>query len=244
MTWKKAETQSNNIMQKNNLLEYITESLKHTGIYYFSNDIPVWTEDPLPDSINLDKVFASVKRLIPSDYLKYLHAVRIGMFDEMYDRELNALYKDGVLYVSNMQDNDEDMVDDIIHEIAHAVEQHNHDFIYEDETVLLEFLGKRKRLHDLLKSEGYDVKIEQFLAVKYDYDFDMFLFQDIGYPILEPLTLGLFLSPYSVTSLNEYFAVGFETNYMKETNYIKKICPKLAEKINYLDEIAHEYTTY
>ena len=35
----------------------------------------------------------------------------------------------------------------------------------------------------------------------------MFLFQDIGYPVLETLTLGLFVSPYSVTSINEYFAV-------------------------------------
>ena len=120
-------------------------------------------------------------------------------------------------------------------------EENNSEIIYEDETIMVEFLGKRKRLYELLKSEGYDVTIEQFLTTTYDYDFDMFLFQDIGYPVLETLTLGLFVSPYSVTSINEYFAVGFENFYMGEANYIKKICPILSEKLYYLDELTYEY---
>jgi hypothetical protein len=225
---------------KNNLLEYVKHSKKNAGIYYL-NDIPVWTEDPLPDSIDLRQILLDVAKRLPKIYLKYIQAVRIGIFEEMLERELNALYKDGVLYVSNMQDNNTDMLDDIIHEIAHAVEEHNHDLVYGDEGVFLEFLGKRKRLYELLKSEGYDVTIEQFLTTTYDYDFDMFLFQDIGYPVLETLTLGLFVSPYSVTSINEYFAVGFENFYMGEANYIKKICPILSEKLYYLDELTYEY---
>ena len=225
---------------KNNLLEYIRNSKENAGIYYL-NDIPVWTEDPLPDYIDLRQVLLSVAKQLPNVYLKYIQAVRIGIFEEMLEKELNALYKDGVLYVSNMQDNNTDMLDDIIHEIAHAVEDHNHDLVYGDEKVLLEFLGKRKRLYELLKSEGYDVTIEQFLTATYDYDFDMFLFQDIGYPVLETLTLGLFLSPYSVTSINEHFAVGFENFYMDESNYVKKICPILLEKIFYLDELTYDY---
>ena len=225
---------------KNNLLEFVRNSKENAGIYYL-NDIPVWTEDPLPDSIDLRQVLLDVAKRLPNIYLKYIQAVRIGIFEEMLEKELNALYKDGVLYVSNMQDSNTDMLDDIIHEVAHAVEDHNHDLVYGDEKVLLEFLGKRKRLYELLKSEGYDVTIEQFLTTTYDYDFDMLLFQDIGYPILETLTLGLFLSPYSVTSINEYFAVGFENFYMDETNYVKKICPILLEKIFYLDELTYDY---
>ena len=225
---------------KNNLLEYIRKSKENTGIYYL-NDIPVWTEDPLPDSINLRQVLLDVAKRLPNVYLKYIQAVRIGIFEEMLEKELNALYKDGVLYVSNMQDNNMDMLDDIIHEISHAVEEHNHDLVYEDEEVFLEFLGKRKRLYGLLKSEGYDVTIEQFLTTAYDYDFDMFLFQEIGYPVLETLTLGLFLSPYSVTSINEYFAVGFENFYMGEANYIEKICPILLKKLYYLDELTYDH---
>ena len=225
---------------KNNLLEYIRKSTENAGIYYL-NDIPVWAEDPLPDYINLRQVLLDVAKRLPNIYLKYIQAIRIGIFEEMLEKELNALYKDGVLYVSNMQDNNTDMLDDIIDEIAHAVEEHNHDLVYGDEGVFLEFLGKRKRLYGLLKSEGYDVTIEQFLTTTYDYDFDMFLFQDIGYPVLETLTLGLFLSPYSVTSINEYFAVGFENFYMGEASYIKKICPILLKKLYHLDELTYDH---
>jgi hypothetical protein len=168
-------------------------------------------------------------------------AVRIGMFEEMIERQINAMYKDGVLYISNVQNNNEDMLDDIIHEIAHAVEEHNSELIYQDERLMVEFLGKRKRLFSLLKNEGYNVNIEQFMNTKYNFDFDMFLFQEVGYPILETLTMGLFLSPYSITSINEYFGVGFEQFYLEEANYIAKICPVLYQKINYLDELTMDY---
>ena len=92
-----------------------------------------------------------------------------------------------------------------------------------------------------MKSQGYDVKIEEFLKVKYDYDFDMFLFQEIGYPKLNNLVIGLFPGAYSVTSLSEYFATGFERYYMKEGNKLSKMCPVLIRKIDYLDELANEY---
>jgi hypothetical protein len=196
------------------MLEYLRESMKSPGIYYLNNDIPVWTEDPLPSTINLKQVLEQVENLIPSVFLGYIQAVRIGMFDEMIERSVNALYKDGVLYITNMQDDNQDIIDDIIHEISHAVEQNNAEMIFHDGNVQQEFIGKRKRLYNLLKSEGFDVIIEQFLKPEYDEDFDMFLFQDVGYPVLSTIADGLFLSPYSITSINEYFAIGFESFYI------------------------------
>ena len=159
----------------------------------------------------------------------------------MINRELNAMYKDNVLYISNFQSDEEDMHDDIIHEIAHAVEEHNSDLIYGDEKLMVEFLGKRKRLFNLLKSKGFNVKLKEFLQVGYSYEFDMFLFQEIGYPLLNNLVMGLFPGAYSVTSLSEYFATGFERYYMREGKKISKMCPVLIKKIDYLDEVANEY---
>ena len=106
---------------------------------------------------------------------------------------------------------------------------------------MVEFLGKRKRLFNLLKSQGFNVKLKEFLQVKYDYDFDMFLFQEVGYPLLNNIVMGLFPGAYSVTSLNEYFATGFERYYMREGKKISKMCPVLTKKIDYLDELANEY---
>ena len=222
-------------------LLYIQESISRSGIYYLNKEIPVWSDDPLPEYINLRAVLDKIETMLPNDYFKYVDAMKIGTFPEMIDRELNAMYNDGVLYVSNFQSSEEDMYDDIIHEIAHAVEDNNRDLIYGDERLMVEFLGKRKRLYSILKSQGYDVTLKEFLNVSYDEDFDMFLYQEIGYTKLNNLVMGLFPGAYSVTSLNEYFAVGFERYYMREGKSLSKMCPVLIKKIDLLDELANEY---
>jgi hypothetical protein len=223
------------------LIGYLKESVQRSGIYYLMGEIPVWSEDPLPEHINLRAVLDKMEQMLPSAYFTYVDAVKIGTFPEMINRELNAMYKDGVLYISNFQASEEDMYDDIIHEVAHAVEDNNRDLIYGDQRIMVEFLGKRKRLYSILKNEGYDVTMEEFLNVNYDEDFDMFLYQDIGYTKLNSLVMGLFPGAYSVTSLSEYFAVGFERFYMKEGKRLSKMCPVLMKKIDLLDELANEY---
>ncbi len=223
------------------LIGYLKESVQRSGIYYLMGEIPVWSEDPLPEHINLRAVLDKIEEMMPAAYFRYVDAVKIGTFPEMIDRELNAMYSEGVLYISNFQASEEDMYDDIIHEMAHAVEDHKRELIYGDQRLMVEFLGKRKRLYSILKSQGYDVILEEFLNVNYDEGFDMFLYQDIGYEKLNNLVMGLFPGAYSVTSLAEYFAVGFEQYYMKEGKKLSKMCPILIKKIDLLDEIANEY---
>ena len=223
------------------LIGYLKESVQRSGIYYLMGEIPVWSEDPLPEHINLRAVLDKIEEMMPAAYFRYVDAVKIGTFPEMIDRELNAMCSEGVLYISNFQASEEDMYDDIIHEMAHAVEDHNRELVYGDQRLMVEFLGKRKRLYSILKNEGYDVILEEFLNVNYDEDFDMFLYQDIGYEKLNNLVMGLFPGAYSVTSLAEYFAVGFERYYMKEGRKLKNMCPVLMMKIDLLDEIANEY---
>ena len=151
------------------LLLYIKESISNSGIYYLNGEIPVWSDDPLPEYISLSAVINKIEKIIPPAYFRYIHAVKIGTYSEMIDREINAMYKDGVLYVSNLQADETDMLDDIIHEIAHAVEENNSEIIYEDETIMVEFLGKRKRLLDILKQEGYNVRDYENLKPKYSF---------------------------------------------------------------------------
>ena len=63
------------------------------------------------------------------------------------------MYKDQVFYVSHKQDNEEDLVDDLIHETAHLVEEDYTRLIYEDNKLLSEFLSKREQLYNLLDSD-------------------------------------------------------------------------------------------
>ncbi len=37
-------------------------------------------------------------------------------------RSFNSVYEDGAIYITNDQDDELDMVDDIVHEAAHAIE--------------------------------------------------------------------------------------------------------------------------
>ena len=64
----------------------------------------------------------------------------------------------------------------------------------------------------------------------------MFLLNDVGYATLTQLTVGLFLSPYGVTSLAEYFAEGFESYVLRDKKSVKEISPACFIKINGLME--------
>ena len=98
-------------------------------------------------------------------------------------------------------------------------------------------MGKRKRLLDLLKQEGYTEYITAFNNTNYSRAFDEYLHQTIGYPLLQTLTQGLFLSPYSITSLREYFAIGFEEYFIKDRDYLKRVSPQLYNKIEFVVEL-------
>ena len=114
-----------------------------------------------------------------------------------------------------------------------ALEEMNMETIYGDNTLRQEFLGKRKRLLDILNQEGYNILGYDLLDPNFSLELDQFLFSEIGYPNLTSLTMGLFVSPYGITSLSEYFANGFEKYLMKFENrkYLKNISPFLHTKI-------------
>jgi len=148
---------------------------------------------------------------------------------------------DGAIYTTNKQDNDEDMLDDILHEYAHAVEKHYNVQIYSDNAVESEFLTKRLKLETLLDYEGYDVDEYNFANPDYDLNFDIFLHNEIGYEKIRNLDQGMFLNSYSITSLSEYFATSFEEYYLRNRRIVKKIAPATFIKIDLIHRGDIEY---
>ena len=128
------------------------------------------------------------------------------------------------------------MIDDVVHEIAHAVENRYKDFIYEDETIKNEYYGKLKKLKNYLSFDGYDIRGISFFNEKYDEKFDNFLSNDIGYDKLSGYINNLFLAPYSTTSLKEYFARGFEEFFLGNRLDLKTISPYVYKKLLLLIE--------
>ncbi len=78
-----------------------------------------------------------------------------------------------------------------------------------------EFLNKRMHLYNLLWSNNFKAPKKLFQQTEYDYEFDQFLYKDVGYAKLSNIVNGLFVSPYSPTSLREYFATGFTEFYLE-----------------------------
>ena len=77
----------------------------------------------------------------------------------------------------------------------------------------------------------------KFLNPEYSDEYDIYLYQDIGYPLLANFSLGLFTSPYAITSLREYFASGFEEYFLKDRKYLREISPVLYNKIELISEL-------
>jgi hypothetical protein len=206
--------------------------------FYTSNGIHVYVDSPLNnEELDLEEIISKVESVMPSHLLSEVEMVIVGWFDEFEERKINAFYKDGTLHVSNIQDDAEDMYDDIIHEIAHSIEEPYGYEIYGDKKIENEFLKKRKFLHDVLWKMGHKIPLSVFLDTEYNEDLDLFLYEKIGYDKLSSIVEGIFLSAYAPTSLREYFATGFTEYYLDSNHeYLKKISPELYKKLSLLQK--------
>lgn len=214
---------------KNNKKPVIREEkqLPHVNVLY---------KGQLPKGISFDYVFDEVTDKIPKKLFSDIKHIIIGDFDFLNKKNLNSLYHDNKLYISNKERNDESVLRDIIHEIAHSLEKKHEDEIYGDKTLQHEFINKRRRLFNQMSPYYPECHNFDFDDINYSDGFDKFLYKTVTYPKLSRLASGLFFTPYATTSLREYFADGFE-NYILFPEVRKDIymmCPQLYKKIRKL----------
>jgi len=212
---------------------WIQESIERSSKlkdHFKVNDVDVFIKDPLPDHVDAAFIFEYVSTRIPFFLLGNIEVIYVGVFPEMVERDINAFFEDGAIYVTNDQDDEMDMIEDIVHEISHAVEQRVGDLIYADGSLQREFTAKRKRLSNLM-SKKYNVPSDFEFNIEYDKDIDNFLFKDVGYDALGQMVRNIFLSAYSVTSISEYWAIGFEEMFLGDPQKIKSMCPVLFNRL-------------
>ena len=113
---------------------------------YNLGSVNVFIKDKLPEEIDPDFVFNYISSRIPFRLIKNVDIIYVGQFPEMTDRDINAYFEDGAIYVTNDQEEEMDMIDDLIHELAHAVENNNDEFIYGSGLLQRELMAKRERL--------------------------------------------------------------------------------------------------
>ena len=218
------------------LSNYIKEKqkkLNQKSDFYTPSGLHVYYKDSIDNNdVDMEKVVSKFEASVPQHLRSEVEMIVVGIFEEFAERDINAFYKDGAIYVSNIQDDNQDLYDDLIHELSHSLESAHGYFIYGDERVKDEFLRKRRHLHDILWARGFKAPMAFFMDVEYNKEFDMFLYEKIGYDKLTSIMTGMFINPYAATSLSEYFATGFVEFYINNDHeYLKRLSPSLYEKI-------------
>ncbi len=216
-------------------MNWISESVKRSKVlkdHYKLYDIDVYIKDRLPEHIDVDFVLKYISTLLPGYILKKIDIIYVGEFPEILDKNhFTALYKDGAIYISNKQHDEHDMIEDFIHEIAHSIEHLFDELVYADGKIIREFLGKRQKLYYFLKANNLNPPDTIQTNANFDHKIDDYFYNKVGYAKLASLVAGLFLSPYSCTSVREYFATGLQEYVQGDKKYLKKTCPSLFIKL-------------
>ena len=215
-------------------LQQRQKMLEQSNNFYTSTGIHVYTKDKMMnDLVDLEVVVSQLEAKLPDHLRDGVEMIIVGQFDEFAERDINAFYKDGALYVSNFQTDNDDLLDDLIHETAHSVEEQYGMEIYADQKIKNEFLRKREHLYNILSKMNMATDKQRFMDTEYEQEFDEYLFNDVGYDKLSEILKGVVVTPYAVTSLREYFATAFTEFYLHPDshNYLKKVSPEVYKKL-------------
>ena len=183
--------------------------------------ISVIIKDPIDFKMSTSDLKNTVESL-PDHFLTDIDYIIFGQFDFLKKKGYAASYLDGAIYASNTQQDNTDILDDIIHEIGHSVEEKYKEFVYSDMELEREFLKKRNQLQKEFQMAGVSIPDEKMNNPEYDESLDRHFSEVVGYPNMTVFTQGIFYSPYGSTSLREYFANGFEAYFFSQRLVLKE----------------------
>ena len=206
---------------------------------FYVGELRVYIKEPLPEHINAKECFSYILRKMPKIFYQNLDKVFIGQFPFLKSRQVDAIYKDRCIYITNNQETNDSLIADVIHEIAHAFEDTKRDEIYGDQEIKKEFLSKRQALYQALHTNNMivdEIEKHEFYDVSYSEKFDNYLYKTVGYNKLGPLISNIFISPYAATCLREYFANAFEIFFVNDLSLVQNYTPSVYKKlIQYLE---------
>lgn len=207
-------------------VKYIQESYKKMKQYSIY-DIPIIIKDEFVEDIDLEYITSTLEKLLPKRLVDGLDIIYVGHFEELQQKEVNALYLNNAIYVTNVQSSESDLIDDIVHEAAHFVEEKYTGNIYGGSHIENEFLKKRNRLFDILEDKGYEVPEKFRHTIEYNKAIDDYFYKFVGYPVLRDMIGNLFISAYSVTDIREYFAISFENYILGNKSEVRETTPSV-----------------
>ena len=217
------------------MIEYINKK-QTENIYNMLHGIDVNIIDELKNKIDIKDAFLELTSLIPKKFFKNIDIIYIGKFDILKKRNLDALFLDGAIYLSNNQKDKSDLMGNIVHEVAHNVISLTNGEVFKINNLESEFIKKRKSVFNRIRAQKKTADLKSFLNPYFNQTFDDYLFKEIGYDLLNILSYDIVVNPYSLTSIEEYFATGFDYYFLKDRRFLEKKCPELLELIITLEE--------
>jgi len=155
--------------------ELLIEKMKQNQVsdFYTPEGLHIFFKDSVfNNTVDVEKVISRVESVVPQHLRTEIEMIIVGDFPEFHENGFNAFFRDGMIHISNDQENNSDMIDDIIHEIAHSIEEPYGYHIYGDNKVKQEFLEKRYALHNILWKNGYKAPKSFFNNTEYDKEFE------------------------------------------------------------------------
>jgi hypothetical protein len=64
----------------------------------------------LNDSLNVESAVSRYESMLPMHLLSCIEMIVFGDFEEFHERSLNAFYDSGTIYISNLQDDENDIL--------------------------------------------------------------------------------------------------------------------------------------
>ena len=88
--------------------------------HFTVENIEVFIKDEVEnEQVSVKNVVNLVVRKIPKHLLRNVDSIYVGQFSFLNSKNFESAYENSSIFVTNVQDNELDMVDDIVHEIAH-----------------------------------------------------------------------------------------------------------------------------
>ena len=218
-------------------MDWITENAKKSRRRmkdkYSMRGTNIYIHDQVPDDINLEFVFDYIIARIPTRLMDSIDVIYVGDFPDFKTREIDAYYDNGAIFVTNNQEDDHDMINDIVHEIGHGVEQRFNDFIYSDNYRYLDNPDPRgATVLSLLSAQDLTLTTEERKAM----DGRLYV-KNSSYSNSQPLSTALsnILQKYPTSVQADINLTLLDFDIIQNTIFLETKSNLLIDKIDYKD---------
>jgi len=226
-------------MNRDYIIESADSAKKQRRIHKIHNTY-ITLLNPLPNHIDLEASIAGLK-VLPSWLFDLIDGIYIGKAQFFDDKQVEATYVDGSIYVTSELEHVFDLANNILHELAHATEERYRNEIYSDGNIEEEFLRKRKQVYQLLNDFDINTMHFDFWAnTEYNEKFDNHLMNELTYERIDAIADGILSYPYALTDIHEYFATAFEVWFNESPKKAQQFHAKAAQKIANLHTLKGE----